>query len=133
LFAGLQSGRARRESTTIEGIDDDASQGRPSSRNSRMVMPPGESLWVFPKLLSRSMASTTSGAGGNAVGLSRAAGRCRHPQADWRHTRQSLLPGLQPRERATRRAPVRVQSEWSGVALSLRRQARRPVLPNGRK
>src|ERR1017187_2955259 len=75
MFAGLEPvehvhghlclfvGKAPRQSH--RSIDDDASHGRASWRNSRIVMPPSESPWVFPKLLSRSIASTTSRAGGD--------------------------------------------------------------------
>jgi hypothetical protein len=57
-------------------IDDDSSHEGASWQNSRIVMPPSESPWVFPKLLSRSIASTTTLAGGNAWGLSGATERC---------------------------------------------------------
>src|SRR5450432_36336 len=69
LFVGKAPGQGHRS------IDDNAGHGRASWRKSRIVIPRSESPWVFPKLLSCSIASTTSFAGGDGLGLPGAVGR----------------------------------------------------------
>ena len=53
-------------------VDDNAVTGRASWRSPRIVIPPSERRWAFPKPLSVSMASTTSREGADDAGLSAA-------------------------------------------------------------